>query len=115
MKRNITCILCPCGCALEVNIDGDKVEVTGNTCPKGARYGKEEVLYPVRTVTSVMRVANRIDTMVSVKTSVPIPKEKIFDVMKEIRACSVNAPVCSGDILIKDIFGADIIATKSID
>ena len=52
--------------------------------------------------------------MVSVKTALPIPKEKIFDVMKQIRAAKVDAPVNAGDVIIPRVFGTDIIATKSI-
>ena len=52
--------------------------------------------------------------MVSVKTSIPIPKDKIFEVMGEIRKVSVEAPVKIGDVIISDLFSADIIATKEI-
>ena len=72
MKRNLTCIICPRGCTLTVETEGDKVSVSGNSCPKGAVYGIEETTRPTRTVTSVVRVSNREDTMVSVKTAEPV-------------------------------------------
>ena len=53
--------------------------------------------------------------MLSVKTSSPVPKENIFDVMEIIRKTSVNAPVKIGDIVLTNIFGTDITATKDID
>ena len=34
--RELTCINCPLGCQLTVTIDGANVNVTGNTCPRGA-------------------------------------------------------------------------------
>lgn len=111
--KNITCIVCPCGCALEVNTDSKTV--TGNSCPKGARYGINEVFHPMRTVTSSVFVANRQNVMLSVKTSQPVPKEKIFDVMKIIRALQAEAPVRAGDVIRADVFGADIIATQSVN
>ena len=114
MKRNITCIVCPRGCALEVEINEGKCTVKGNACPKGETYGIDECTAPTRMVTSIVRVANREDTMVSVKTSCPIPKENIFDIMKEIRKTEVLAPVNIGDVIIKGLFGADIIATKEV-
>jgi CxxC motif-containing protein len=77
-----------------------------------SRFYKEQ--NSTRTVTSIVRVANREDTKVSVKTSCPIPKENIFDVMENIRAASVDAPVKIGDVIIHDLFGADVIATKDI-
>lgn len=114
MKRNLTCIICPRGCSLEVELDGKNVKVSGNSCPKGEQYGIDECINPVRTVTSTVRVENREDTMVSVKTSRPVPKDKIFDVMKVIRSLAATAPVNSGDVLAADVFGADITTTKEI-
>ena len=53
--------------------------------------------------------------MVSVKTSAPIPKESMFEAMKMIREAKAKAPIAIGDVLLADVFGADIIATKNID
>ena len=114
MKRELICIICPRGCSLEVKIENGECSVSGNACPKGEQYGIEECTAPKRTVTSIVRVANREDTMVSVKTSKAVAKEKIFDVMDKIRNKSVLAPVKIGDVIIADLYGADIIATKDI-
>ena len=83
MIKNITCIICPRGCALTVDINENDVKVSGNACPKGERYGIDECTNPIRTVTSTVRVENRTDTMVSVKTETPIAKDKIFDVFEK--------------------------------
>lgn len=115
MIKNITCIICPRGCALTVDINENDVKVSGNACPKGERYGIDECTNPIRTVTSTVRVENRTDTMVSVKTETPIAKDKIFDVMQAIRNTTVNAPVRIGDVIIDDICGSKIIATKNVD
>ena len=115
MNFDSTCIICPRGCALKVEINGDNITVTGNSCPKGKQYAIDECTNPTRTVTSSVRVENREDTMVSVKTASPIPKDKIFEVMRLIRAKSVCAPVGIGDIIIKDVFGTNIVATKNIE
>ena len=114
MKRELTCIICPRGCSLCVDIDGEKSTVSGNGCPKGEKYGIEECTHPTRTVTSIVRVENRKNTMVSVKTASPVPKENIFDVMESIKKTSVKAPVKIGDIILTNIYGTDIIATKDI-
>ena len=113
--RNITCIICPRGCGLTVEETADGLKVLGNVCPRGEKYAIEECTHPVRTVTSFIRVENREDTMVSVKTSAPIPKERMFEAMKMIRSAKADAPIAIGDVLLADVFGADIIATKSID
>lgn len=114
MDRNLTCIICPRGCTLTVSIDGENVKVSGQGCPKGEKYGIDECVNPVRTVTSIIRVDNREDTMVSVKTADPIPKGKIFELMEIIRGVKVSAPVHIGDVLIENVFGTNVIATKDI-
>jgi len=113
--KNLTCIICPRGCTLTVNEVDGILNVSGNACPKGEKYAIDECTHPTRTVTSIIRINNRNDTMVSVKTENPIPKENIFDVMEIIRKTEFSAPVNVGDIIIKDVFGTNIIATKRID
>ena len=114
MNRNLICIICPRGCSLTVEGEGESLKVTGHSCPKGERYAIDECTHPMRTVTSIVSVSNRCDTMVSVKTAAPIPKEMIFDAMEIIRNLTVEAPVAIGTVLCKDVFGTEIIATKEI-
>ena len=115
MKKNLTCIVCPRGCTLSADINNGGITVSGYSCPKGKQYAEDECIAPKRTVTSSVNVLNRSSTMVSVKTEKPVPKEKIFDVMKIIRSKKAIAPVKIGDIIIKDVCGTDLIATKNID
>ena len=115
MERKLTCILCPRGCELTVTFDGDNVFVVGNSCPRGRYYGEEEVVSPKRTVTSVIRVSNREDTTVSVKTDKPIEKADIYAVMDAIRNATVNAPISVGDVILSDVCGSNVIATKKVD
>ena len=112
--KELTCIVCPRGCRLKVD---DEMNVTGNFCPRGKAYAISELTNPVRVVTSSIKVSNRPYTLVSVKTSNPIPKGKIFEVMEEINKLKVDAPVRIGDIVKKNILGldSDIIITKNID
>ena len=56
-KRELTCIGCPMGCALTVELDGGAVvSVRGNTCPRGDAYARKEVTAPTRIVTTTVRV-----------------------------------------------------------
>ena len=115
MNRELTCIICPRGCALTAEISGSCVNVTGNACPKGKEYAVSECLNPMRTVTATVRVANREDTMVSVKTLQPVPKKHTMDVISLLRGIRIHAPVHIGETVLKDIFGTDIVVTKNID
>ena len=112
MSKKLTCILCPRGCALDV---AENLTVSGNFCPRGEKYAKDECTNPVRTVTATVRVANRPDTMVSVKTEAPVPKGKMMDVMHILRSMTVSAPVEIGSVIVSDILGTKIIATGKVD
>lgn len=114
-ERNLTCIICPLGCALTVKFDseGKISDVSGNTCPRGKQYAINECTNPVRTITSTVRCED--GGVVAVKTSKPIPKEKMFEVMKEINGITAGANVRIGDVILKNVCGtdADIIATAN--
>lgn len=114
--RELICIGCPLGCPLTVRIEGENMEVSGNTCKRGDDYARKEVLSPTRIVTSSVHVNGGELEMVSVKTSQDIPKGKIFEIMEEIRRTTVDAPVAIGDIVIENCAGTGvpIIATKNV-
>ena len=42
MKRKLVCIVCPRGCIIEADVSELGVKISGNGCPKGAAYAKEE-------------------------------------------------------------------------
>ncbi len=109
---NLTCIMCPMGCSLDVQKTSDGYKVTGNNCLRGEKFAKEEMTAPKRIVTALVHTDRGVT---SVKTSKPIDKNKIFDVLNEIDKIHLkNAKI--GQILIKNIqnTGADIVVTKSI-
>ena len=108
-KINLTCIGCPLGCSIEVIKNGDEIEsITGYTCKRGHDYAQTEVLAPVRTVTSTVRVNGGKNPVVAVKTAQPIPKNKIWDCMREIYDITVNAPVAIGDVICDNIAGTGV-------
>ena len=115
--RNLTCINCPMGCALTIEMEGNEVvSISGNTCPRGDAYGRKEVTNPTRIVTSTVRVTGGAADMVSVKTKQDIPKEKIFDCVKALKDVEVQAPVHVGDVIVSDVAGTgvDIVATRTV-
>jgi len=119
--RNLTCIGCPMGCQLTVTFEKgcskDEIQVTGNTCPRGKAYALDEVTNPTRVVTGTIRVDNRKNLVVPVKTKTVIPKDMIFEVAEKLKEISVSAPVRIGDVACADVCGtgSDIIITKNID
>lgn len=115
--RELTCIGCPMGCLVSVTMDGKEIKsVSGNSCANGDRYARREVTNPTRIVTSTAIVRGGDLPRVSVKTKTDVPKDKIFDVMKEINRIQAEAPVRIGDVLIDDVAGTGVpvIATRNI-
>jgi len=116
-KRELTCIGCPLGCQITVEMDGDKVvNVTGNTCQRGKIYAEKEVTNPTRVVTSTVKVVDGAKNYTSVKTQTDIPKSKIFDVMKDINKAVAKAPLSIGDVVIENVAGTGVavVATKAV-
>lgn len=117
MKKIYTCIICPRSCELEAEILPDgQVSVSGNGCPRGAEWIRDELSDPKRTIASSVLVEGGEKEIVSVRLSSPVPLRMIFPIMDEIRKVSVTAPVSIGDIIIRDVLssGADVIATSSV-
>ena len=114
-ERELTCIVCPIGCSLKVRIGkGGEVIVEGNLCPRGAGYAREEVTNPRRMVFTVVKVRGGELPTVSVKTSEPVPKSLISEVMKATAFLEVEAPVEVGQVVLKNVCGVDLVATRSV-
>lgn len=101
----LICIKCPRGCNLVV--DGDNV--TGNLCPRGLDYAREEQTNPMRIVTTLIKVGEKV---VPVKTSSEVPKARINDVLDEIAKINVET-TSIGDVVLTNILdlGVDIVVT----
>lgn len=111
--KELVCIVCPRGCQLKVD---DNLNVTGNFCPRGVDYAKKELTNPERIITTFVNVSNRKNMVLSVKVDKAVPKDKIFDVIKEIKNIEVSAPIEIGHIIKENILnlGLNLVATKKI-
>ena len=110
-KINLTCVECPIGCAIEVQMEESLiVSVSGNTCPRGKAYAQNEVTCPMRVLTTTVRTED--GRMVSVKTDKPVKKSAMLDLMKEINKVVAKTPIAIGDVLVENISdGANLVAT----
>ena len=117
MEQTITCINCPVGCRMTVSLSdtGEFLSVTGNTCPRGAKYAQQECTLPERMITAVIPVAGS-ETPLYVNTASPVPKKLISSVIDELARVQVSLPVTIGQIVLPDVLntGVDIIATRSL-
>lgn len=116
MKKQLICIVCPRGCQMEVDIEND-YQVTGNFCPRGAKYAIDEIKNPARVITSTVEVEAGNQRRCPVKTREPIPKHLMLLAMAEIQKTKVQAPIKSGDVIIQNLCdtGIDLIACRDVD
>ena len=112
---NIICITCPKGCHLSVD-EANDYAVTGNACPRGEAYGKNELKNPVRVVTSTVRVEGADIPRLPVKTDRPLPKGKMLECMALLDTITAQAPIKVGTVLAANILDTDvnIVATKTL-
>ena len=115
MKKEMICVICPKGCPLTAEVENNEIiSVTGNTCPRGRVYAENEILNPVRTLTTTMKTDN--GKFVSVRSEEPLPKGKLFEYMDIINHTTAKTPVEIGTVLVYNIgeSGVNIIATKNV-
>ena len=121
--RNLTCIVCPIGCSLDVEEDANSPEnlsVTGNRCQRGEVYAREEIRSPKRVVTATCRIEGEFGSAsslrrVPVKTDSPCPREKIPALLDDIYKTTISLPVKAGDVIIAGWKGGeiDVVATRT--
>ena len=117
-EKKITCIICPIGCEITVQGEGDRIDsITGNTCKRGETYARSEFTHPTRILTSTAKVVGADVPLVPLRDYAPVPQELLFDCMAEIQKLEVKAPVKRYDVLIPNILGTgiDIVATGNVD
>jgi len=104
----IVCITCPNGCRLNVKVTPRGAVVTGNKCPRGEAYGREEATEPKRVVTAVVRTGSPQWPCVPVRTDRAVPKKLILRLLKALYAMQVTVPVRKGEALLRDFAGAGV-------
>ena len=122
MLREYTCIICPNGCDIRAQIeeseDGSRriCSVEGAACPKGRAYVEQELTDPQRNIATSVLVKGGILPLASVRLTNPIPRDRIFDAVSEIKKYTLTAPVKAGTVVIPRLMGydTDVIVTKSV-
>jgi len=112
----VTCIVCPIGCEIKVRTIGNNIiSIEGNRCIRGKEYAIQEVIEPKRTVIAVIKCIGGYFPTVSVKSSKPVKKQLIPEIIKLLSKVEVKSPVKVGDIVIHNVLnsGADMIVTRS--
>ncbi len=117
-SKTFTCIVCPNGCEVTANLtpSGEITACTGQLCPRGAEYVRQELTDPRRNIATSVLVTGGDASITSVRLTDAIPKARIFEVITQINAQSVVAPANIGDVLIENVLGlgVDVIITKNV-
>ncbi len=118
LEKEIICIGCPLGCRLKIKYKEDysEINVEGYTCLRGKEYGEEEIKSPHRILTAVVATDSEENPYLPVKSSKPVRKDMIFDILRKIYKVKVSLPKKVGDIIIENVDGdgSNIIATREI-
>jgi len=117
MEREFICIICPNSCRIKVEYEGTNIKkIKGDECPKGKDYVKNEITNPLRVFTGSVFVENGDFSLVSVKTSVPIPKKYLKKIGEITRQIKVEAPIEIGQIVASNLLGEsiDLVATRKV-
>ena len=115
MEKEIICTVCPRGCHIHVTGEGENVNsVEGYSCKRGLEYATAEFAHPVRILTTTVGIAGDEHELLPVRSSLPLPKDKLFECMEAIRAVRVKLPVKRYDVIVPNICGTgvDIVATR---
>ncbi len=116
-KKNFTCVICPIGCEIEVELQDSEVAcMKGDKCVKGKEFVLQELEEPMRILTTTIRIKGAKWAMLPVRTDKPIPKRLLFSVINELANIELQAPVKISDVIIRDTAGtgANILATRNM-
>lgn len=112
------CTSCPLGCRLEVDVvEGDVIEIRGNSCRRGERYGREEHLDPRREVSTTMWLSGGPLERIPVRSAAAVPKPEVRAFVRALAGVVVQAPVGFGEVVASDVAGTgiDVVATRAVD
>lgn len=111
----LICIMCPKGCRLKVD-EENGFQVTGNSCEKGAVYGKNELQNPTRVITSTVKIDSETHRRLPVKTNGEIAKDKIMEATALLDNVTVKAPIHCGEVVLANVLnsGVDFVCTKTV-
>ncbi len=116
MTKELVCIVCPRSCRMTITSEGDELVVTGNTCKRGKEFAINEMTDPRRTVCTTVRTSFPSVPVLPVRVSGAIPKNKIFDLMREVNRITVSKRIGREEAVVPNILdlGVDLIATSNI-
>ena len=114
--KEFNCIGCPRGCLLRVEEENGEFTVSGNSCENGRKFAVSEMTEPKRTICSTVKTVFADVPVLPVRVSADIPKDRIFDVTREINSVTLDKLISGGDAVIENVLGlgVDVISTSNV-
>lgn len=111
--KEITCIICPNGCDLTVDDNGN---ISGNLCKRGEAFVRQELSHPKRILTASVKTIFEDMPVISCKTDGEIDKELLMDAMEIIKQTVIKERLKIGSVVIENILNTNVnvIATKNM-
>jgi CxxC motif-containing protein len=116
-KKHFVCVVCPIGCEIDVVHDGGKIiSMEGNKCEKSEEFVRQELIEPMRILTTTVRIEGSKWPVVPVRTDKAVPKRLFPRIMRQLRRIKLQAPVNMLDVVVRDIAGAgaNVITTRTM-
>jgi CxxC motif-containing protein len=117
-KHDFVCINCPLSCSLRlIEEDGKVLEIKGADCRIGEKYAVGEFKDPTRVVTTTVYTSGATLPLLPVRSEEPISKNMVTEVVRELAAVVVEAPVEEGQVVYENILqtGVDIVASRRLE
>lgn len=106
--KQVICTVCPRGCEMEVTGTVGAFTVHNNGCARGETYAKSECTQPMRLFTSLVRVEGGCEPVAPVRSTRPIPREKLFACVEALRELTLQAPVAQYQVVLGGVFGTEV-------
>ena len=116
-KKHFVCVVCPIGCEIDVVHEGSKIiSMEGNKCEKSEAFVRQELIEPMRILTTPVRIQTARWPVIPVRTDKAVPKRLFPRIMRQLKHTKLRAPVNMLDVVVRDVLrtGANIIATRTM-
>lgn len=117
MKKitEIICVCCSNNCVVKVD-ETNHNAVSGNRCSNGEAYAIHQLTNPKRLVNAEIPIHGAEIDHLPVKTDRAVKLEHLDNILEELKALHLEAPIYVSQVLIHDIAGtgANLVSCKTV-
>jgi CxxC motif-containing protein len=120
MKKEtaLICIMCPLACHIVVTggDSGNILNVANHQCKEGREYAVAEYRFPARILTTTLLTAGASRPLLPVRSSKPIPKTRLMEVMYSLSKIRIKPPIKMAQVIVSNITdtGVDMVSTDEL-